>query len=293
MKHTELNQGAVLIDGVLWRPQDAKVSVFDRGFLYGDSAFEVLRTYGGIAWCEREHILRLKRSCERLFIPFPVSLEQLSSETSIAILNSGLADCYIRIVVTRGQGQMGLDLSLAQNPVRVVYALPLHLPPPDIYQNGVRVGLVRSGRAVDGLVPYGAKSSNYLINMLALSQVKGRGCYEALIVDHAGDVIEGSTSNIFVVRGGKLITPPAEAGILEGITRTQVISIADELDIPTLESKIRPEQLEHCDEMFITSSIREIVPVTRVDELTIGNGRPGEMTLRLLKGYRERVNRRQ
>jgi len=290
MKSNQLIEGAVCIDGVLWRPEDAKVSVFDRGFLYGDSAFEVLRTYRGRPWCEREHILRLKRSCERLLIPFPVSLEQLSSETAIAVLNSCLADCSLRMVVTRGQGPMGLDLSLAQNPARLIYALPLHLPPPEVYQNGVSVGLIRSGRAVDGLAPYGAKSSNYLVNMLALNQVKERGCHEAVIVDHAGDIVEGSTSNIFVVHEGKLITPPAEAGILEGITRTQVISIANELSIPILESKIRPEQLEQCEEMFITSSIREIVPVIRVDELTIGDGQPGAVTMRLLQAYRERVN---
>ncbi|MBN1656340.1 MAG: aminotransferase class IV family protein [Deltaproteobacteria bacterium] len=284
------HEGAVCIDGVIYRPEEATVSVFDRGFLYGDSAFEVLRTYGRKPWCESDHLVRLQRSCEKLLIPLPVSLDQLSIETALAVEASGFSECYLRLVITRGEGPMGLDLALARNPSRMIYALPLQLPAPELYQHGAVVGLVHSGRVVDGVTPYGAKSSNYLTNMLALNQAKQRGCYEAIIVDHAGEIVEGSTSNVFLVCGGRLITPPVEAGILEGITRKQVISIAHAMNHPTLEAKIRPERLETCDEMFITSSIREIVPITRVDEITIADGRPGPITLRLLHAYRERAN---
>jgi branched-chain amino acid aminotransferase len=281
-----MTEGSICIDGEIVPAQAARVSVFDRGFLYGDSAFEVMRTYAARAFRERAHLERLQASCERLLIALPVSLERLSQDIARTIQASQLAECYVRVMVTRGVGPMNLDLSEARTPSVLIFALPLRVLPASVYEQGVAVGLCHAARATDGTRAMGAKTSNYLGSVLALHEVKQRGCHEALIVGPYGEVIEGATSNVFIVRGAELVTPPTEAGILVGITRQTVLELAARLQLAVHETQVHPADLYRADEVFITSTVREIVPVVRVDDVAVANARPGPLTLRLLEAYR-------
>lgn len=283
--------GVVDIDGTLMAAAEATVSVFDRGFLYGDSAFEALRTYDKKPFRGREHVARLLRSCERLRIPLPLDGAAIERRLAAAIDASGLAECYLRIVVTRGVAPLGADFTLASHPSVLVYALELKLPDPSFYRDGIAVGLVRTQRATDGNAAAGAKASNYLTSLLALDEVKRRGCQEAVIVSAQGELLEGATSNLFIVQAEGLATPPLSAGILEGITRREVLSVAEERGIPCRERKLEAGDLAAASEAFITSSIREIVPVVRADEISIGSCKPGRVTLALLDAYRARTRR--
>ena len=278
-------EGAVWMDGALTPAAEARVSVFDRGFLYGDSAFEVMRTYGKLPFREREHLARLRSSCERLLIPFWLPDATLTAAIRRTIEASQLAECNVRVMVTRGVGPMGIDLSEARTPSLLIFALPLSPPPASAYEQGVAVGLVRAARATDGTRASGAKSSNYLGSVLALHEVKQRGAHEALIVGPLGEVIEGATSNVFILCKSELLTPPIEAGILAGITRKTVMELADKLAIRLRETQLHPNDLYHADEVFITSSVREIVPVVRVDDVPIADGKPGPITRQLRAAY--------
>jgi branched-chain amino acid aminotransferase len=278
-------EGAVWIDGTLLPAAEARISVFDRGFLYGDSAFEVMRTYGKLPFCEREHLARLRSSCERLLIPFATPDATLVSEIRRTIEASQLPECNVRVMVTRGLGPLGIDLSEARTPSLLIFALPLHPPPAGAYEQGVAVGLSRASRATDGTRASGAKSSNYLGSVLALHEVKQRGAHEALIVGPLGEVIEGATSNVFIARDGELCTPPIEAGILAGITRKTVIALAERLGISLRETQLHPHDLYQAAEVFITSTVREILPVVRVDDVQIAGGKPGPITQQLRAAY--------
>jgi branched-chain amino acid aminotransferase len=194
-------------------------------------------------------------------------------------------------MVTRGVGPMNLDLSQAGQPSLLIFALPLHTLPASAYEEGVAVGCSQAARATDGTRAQGAKTSNYLAAVLALHEVKQRGCHEALILSPAGEVIEGATSNVFIVRDGALFTPPIEAGILAGITRQTVLEIAAQQGLSVRETQLHPQDLYRATEVFITSSVREIVPVVRVDDVVIANGRPGALTQQLRAAYRAETSR--
>ncbi|HKU39822.1 MAG TPA: aminotransferase class IV [Polyangiales bacterium] len=281
--------GWVSVDGVLTPAAQARVSVFDRGFLYGDSAFEVMRTYGRRPFRERDHLERLRGSCERLLLPIASTPAEWSAEVRRTIDASGLPECNVRVMITRGVGPLGLDLSEARQPSLLCFALPLHPYPEAIYEQGVAVGLSHAARATDGTRAVGAKTSNYLGSVLALHEVKSRGCHEAIIVGPLGEIVEGATSNVFCVKGAELITPPIEAGILAGITRKTVLELAAELGIRVHEVQVHPHDLYHADEVFITSTIREIVPVVKVDDVVVASGKPGPATRRLLAAYRDKA----
>lgn len=280
----------VLLDGVLLDPPDAKVSIFDRGFLYGDSVYEVVRTYDGRPFALGEHLQRLAWSAARLGIVLPVPLETLGAEVESCLRAAGNPDSYIRIVVTRGAGEIGLDPGLAVDPVRLVIVRSLPPQDPRLYAEGAKVALVVPMREPAEATPDGSpKTGNYLPNVLAVGEAKRRGAYEALLVDREGRVLEGASSNVFVVRGGALATPPLTEGILEGITRKHVLAIAATLGVATGEVALRAEDLRTADEVFITSTVREIVPVTDVDGVRIGDGRPGALTRRITETFRARA----
>lgn len=290
MSAVKSQAGVIDIDGVLTAAEDAKVSALDRGFLYGDSAFEVMRTYGGRAFCERQHLERLQRSCEGLRIPLPVTLDVIAERIRRAAERSGLAEQYVRVAVTRGVGPLGIRLPAQPRPSVLVYALPLDVPDASLYRDGIEVGLVHVGRATDGTSAAGAKTSNYLTSVLALDDVRQRGCAEAIVVGPQGELIEGATSNLFIVRGGEspmLETPPISSGILEGITRATVIELATKLGIPVREQRITSADLYGADEAFITSTVRELVPVVRADGVAVGQGKPGPIVAQLLTAYRQ------
>jgi branched-chain amino acid aminotransferase len=276
----------VWLDGQQVSPGEARVSIFDRGFLYGDSVFEVMRTYGGKIFALGMHLARLERSAGRVGISLPISLEMLAQEVEAALDASASPEAKIRVVVTRGEGPLSLDPTTAGVPTRVAIVSPLAAPPPSLYEQGVSVALVAGG-ALPGSPAAGAKASNYLANLLAAHEARGRGAYEAFLVGPAGELREGATSNVFLVRHGQLVTPRPEAGILEGVTRAAVFEAARRLGIDVQEDVLFASDVYGADECFLTSSLREIVPVVRTDGLTLGAGRPGKLTRRLHAEFRE------
>jgi branched-chain amino acid aminotransferase len=276
-----------VIEGELRQPEEATISVYDRGFLYGDSVFETVRTYGGKIFALDEHLDRLEDSAEKMGFSLAVSKEQLAEETRRGVEASGNPECYARIMVTRGTGPVGLDTTLAERSFRVILVEPLKTPPPEHYEHGLSAICVETVRASDAADS--AKIGNYLASALALKKAKEAGAHEALVVNRDGVVVEGTTSNVFVVRGGTLCTPALGVGILAGITRKQVLAAAEALEIPVEFELLTPEELRAVDELFLTSSIREIMPIVSVDGHAIGDGKPGALTRRLHREFRRRV----
>ena len=280
----------VMLNGVIETPERALVSVFDRGFLYGDSVFEVLRTYGGRPCALGRHMARLERSAARVFIPLPIPGAELAAEIRSAVEAANNAESYVRVMLTRGVGQtIGLDPALARAPTRVVMVTELHAPPPEVYEQGVSVISYRTQRVADATEAAGAKIGNYLTAVLATREARAAGAHEALVLDAQGQVVEGSTSNVFALRGRELVTPPESAGILLGITRGFVLEAARDLGLAVAERTLSVEELLGSDEVFISSSIRELVPVVKVDGTTVASGSPGPLTLKLLRGFREKI----
>jgi branched-chain amino acid aminotransferase len=278
-----------VIDGALRSEARASVSVFDRGFLFGDSVFEVCRTYGGKPFALDAHLARLERSARGMGIPMPVDGEQIAKEVRRALTRAKNAESYVRIVLTRGRGALHIDPRTAARATRVVIVAPLAPLPDDLYSRGVEVASVRFGRSTDRTRAEGAKVSAYVANMLALWHAREHGAHEALMIADDGHVSEGNSSNVFVVKDGVVLTPPLTLGILPGITRGIVLAIAAELGIAHREALLFGADLDRADEVFITSSLREVVPVARFDGRAIANGAPGPVTNRLLAAYRART----
>jgi len=263
------------------------VSVFDRGFLYGDSVFETLRGYDGRLFALDEHLARLERSARRVWIELPVSLTTLRDELTRAVAAHGSADCYARLTVTRGIGRsLGLDPELAEHPLRVIVVTELVPPPAGTYELGIAAITFRAERPSDAPAVADAKIGNYLLAVLAARAARERGAREALLEDAAGRILEGATSNVFAVFSGKLRTPPESAPILPGITRARVIALAQAGGIPVELCELTKSELAHADEVFVCSSIRELVPVVSIDGHPVGSGLPGPITRELLRAYR-------
>jgi branched-chain amino acid aminotransferase len=278
----------VSLDGRVVPAEDARVSIFDRGFLYGDSVFEALRTYGGVPFALTEHLERLWRSAERALISIPVTLATFRKEILDALAAAQNPESYIRLLVTRGRGtELGLDPALARAPLRIAIVMELHPLPAAKYEQGVAVVTFRSQRVADSTPASGAKLSNYMVAVLAMDAVKRANAEEAIVLDTEGRIVEGTTSNIFFVKDGTLVTPPESAGILLGITRQKLFLLAEREGIPVEEKMFFPDELARADEAFISSSIREIFPVVTIDGKTVGNGKPGPLTQKLLKALRE------
>lgn len=274
----------VSINGVLKAPEEAVVSVYDRGFLYGDSVFETVRTYGGRSFALDEHLRRLERSAERVGIPMPIDRQTFAMEIEQAIAAAANPESYARAMLTRGTGPMGLDPNLATGPLRVIFIEPLKPLADELYRDGVSVITYRTERASDAA--HGAKIGNYLASVLALKAAKSAGAHEALIIDTQGRVLEGTTSNVFWLRGDKLLTPPEEAGILAGITRAHLLQLAPSVGLTIELATPMPKDLTSADEVFISSSLREVLPVVAVDGTAIGDGKPGAKTRALHAAFR-------
>ncbi|MET0410554.1 MAG: aminotransferase class IV [Polyangiaceae bacterium] len=278
----------VMINGRVHAPEEAKVSVFDRGFLYGDSVFETVRTYRGRPFALDQHLARLARSAELVFIELPVPLVTLEAEVLQALAAAGNGESYVRVMITRGESALGLDTRLADHPSRVIIVADLNLPPARYYQDGIATVTYRTERATDATAAEGAKVGNYLVSVLAMRQASLAGAAEALIVDARGAVVEGATSNVFMLEGGTLVTPGA--GILQGITRAEVLKAAADLGLPVRFRAPSLDELLAADEAFITSSLREMLPVVKVDGTAIGTGRPGAQTLALHARFKQRID---
>jgi branched-chain amino acid aminotransferase len=265
--------------------------VFDRGFLYGDSVFETIRTYGGRPFELGAHVQRLARSAQRVYIDLPVPREQIAEEVERVVIAAANSESYIRVMVTRGSGEFGLEPTNRTAPLRVVIVTPLQPPSSEAYRNGIRVVTFRTRRTVDATAAAGAKVANYLVSVLAMREARAAGAAEALVVDGEGCVLEGATSNVFALIGGQLVTPPEDAGILPGITRARLIEVARQLDLPLKFRALPLDELRRAEELFVSSSIRELLPVVEVDSVPVGRGVPGATTLRLLRRFRENVKK--
>ncbi len=276
-----------VIDGQEHPPESAFVSVYDRGFLYGDSVFETVRTYGGALFALDEHLSRLAQSALKMGIELPISVEELATETLRAVAHASNHESYARIMLTRGSGPLGLDPELADRALRVILVEPLKMPPREHYETGIEAHCVQTVRASDAADS--AKLGNYLASALALRKARLAGADEALVVNRDGLVVEGTTSNIFAVVKGELITPPLDSGVLAGITRKHILDIAAEEGLVVSFRAMTPAELIQSDEVFLTSSIREILPIQKVDGHQIGDGRPGPLTRRLHRAFRRLV----
>jgi len=276
----------VHIEGRICPPEEAKVSVFDRGFLYGDSVYETIGTMYGRLFALAEHLTRLERSAERIGLRVPPrpAIERAVVDTVRAAEN---VESRVRIVLTRGAGQLDLDPASVDDTQLIVIVTPLQPPSPAMYEAGVSVAIVsvlrNSPRAMDPAI----KSGNYLNSVLALGEARRLGAYEALLCAGDGTVAEGASSNVFVVKQARVLTPALEVDILDGITRAQVIALCRVNAIPLRETRLPPEDLRAADEVFITSATRVVLSVTRVDGAPIGDGRPGPVTRRLMQLFDE------
>ncbi len=277
----------VMIDGSVVTPDRAFVSVYDRGFLYGDSVFEVLRTYDHRPFALDAHVERLFESASRVAIVPPVSQDALKGEILAAISRAeGEGDSVVRIQITRGVGPLGLDPSNARSPMRIVFVEPISLPPLDDYRNGIGVLLVRTERTADNTPAAGAKVSNYLVSLLALRDAYASGAREAIIIDGRGRVLEGTTSNVFAVKDRVLLTPPESEGILPGITRRHLLLAAAAINIPVRITTLTSGDIIGADEVFISSTVREALPVVRIDDQTVGDGAVGPVTRAIHRQFR-------
>ena len=275
----------VHIGGSICPPEEAKVSVFDRGFLYGDSVYETIGTFQGRLFAARDHLDRLERSAERIGLRTPprATIEKAMAETIAA---AGFPESRVRVILTRGAGKLDLDPASIDDTQLVIMVFPLGAPTPEMYDKGVAVAIVSITRNSPAAMDPKVKSGNYLNNVLALGEARRRNkAYEAILCGGDGSIAEGSTSNIFIVTGGEVRTPPPEVGILDGITRSKVIELCRGNAVPFAERRISPDELRGADEAFITSATRGVLPVTTVDEKPVGAGVPGPVTRKLMGLY--------
>ena len=278
----------VHVGGRVSLPDEASVSVFDRGFLYGDSVYETLCTENGHPVALEEHLDRLERSSRRIRLR-PVPREEIKRALADTLAAAGNAESRIRIVVSRGVGTLDLDPSSAPEPALVVFVGPRGEPSAELYERGVSVAVVSVTRNHPNAIDPAVKSGNYLNNVLALEEA--RRCYdahEAILLAPGGSVAEGASSNVFLVTGGRVRTPATNVGILDGVTRAKVLALCDQAGILAEEvTFLPPADLEGADEVFLTSSVRGVLPVTKVGDKTIGDGMPGPITRRLQALYLE------
>jgi branched-chain amino acid aminotransferase len=279
----------VLIGGKLYDKADAKVSVYDHGLLYGDGVFEGMRIYDGKVFRLREHIDRLYDSARAIHLEIPVSREKMADDVNATMRANNKRNGYVRLVVTRGAGTLGLDPRKTSDPQVIVIVDDISLYPQELYEHGMEIATVSTIRNHPNALNPRIKSLNYLNNILAKIEAIQAGCLEALMLNLKGEVAECTGDNVFLVKRGVLKTPPLEAGILEGITRNAVLELARAADIPTLETPLTRHDVYTADECFLTGSAAEIIPVVKCDQRLIGNGKPGPITGRLRERFHQLV----
>ncbi len=279
----------IYIGGKFFSPEDAKISVFDHGLLYGDGVFEGLRIYSGKVFRLGEHIQRLYESARAIWLEIPMTHDEMADAINETVTKNGLSDGYVRAVVTRGSGTLGLDPNRCSNPQVIIIADTITLYPKEFYDNGLEIITVSVIRNHPAALSPRVKSLNYLNNILAKIEGLQGGCVEALMLNHKGEVAECTGDNIFIVKDGRLLTPPLDAGILAGVTREAVMDLAVELNIPLAEQVLTKHDIYVADECFLTGSAAEVVPVVKLDSRPIGDGKPGPVTKRLTSAFHELV----
>jgi branched-chain amino acid aminotransferase len=275
----------VYIAGELVPQDQAKISVFDHGLLYGDGVFEGLRSYSGKVFRLREHVTRLWNSAKAIWLTIPMTPDEMCEAINSTVRANGIVDGYIRVVITRGAGTLGLDPNRCSNPQVIIIADAIALYPPELYAEGLEIVTVSVQRTHPAALNPRIKSLNYLNNILAKIEGLQAGCIEALMLNHKGEISECTGDNIFLVRDGVLYTPPIDAGILEGVTRQAVIDLAKLAKIEVREVALTKHDVYIADECFLTGTAAEVIPVVKVDSRTIGTGEPGTMTRDLTERF--------
>jgi branched-chain amino acid aminotransferase len=284
----------VNVNGKITDQANAVVSVFDHGFLYGEGVYETLRTYSGQPFLFDRHMRRLRKSASMLSLSVPAANEEIDRRFRETMQAAGLGtqgrEAYLRILVTRGVGELTYDPAACGDPTIVIIAKPHVDPPVEAFERGVMVALVDIVRNHPGSVNPLIKSNNLLNNALAMQEAFRRGAFEGVMRNYRGELAECTTANLFVVKDGEARTPPLDAGLLAGITREYLFEVGRDTGIAVREHTLRDADLLGADEAFLTSTTRELVPIVRVDSHTIGDGRPGPVTKRLLQAFRRKAH---
>jgi len=275
----------IYINGTLFDKQDAKISVYDHGLLYGDGVFEGMRCYAGQVFRLREHLDRLWTSASKIDLTIPISPEEMEMAVNSTLAANDIRDGYIRLIVTRGEGTLGLDPNTCAEAQVIIITDMITLYPDEFYENGLAIVTAKTIRNHPLALDPQIKSLNYLNNILAKIEGLKAGCVEALMLNHEGEVAECTGVNIFIVNAGVLQTPPVSAGVLKGVTRGAVMELAREDGIKVEEVTLTLEDVYAADECFLTGSAAEVVPVREVDGNQIGAGSPGLITRRLTDLY--------
>jgi len=275
----------VYIDGEYYPKSQAKISVYDHGLLYGDGVFEGIRAYNGVVFKLKEHIDRLYRSAHAIMLQIPVSKEEMIKIVLETLRKNQLKDAYIRLVVTRGVGDLGLDPRKCQKPTIIVITDTIALHKSEAKEKGITAMLTWVKRDPVDATTHEIKSLNYLNSILAKIEANINGVDEAICLDKNGYICEGVAENIFIVKNGKIYTPPSYTGALPGITAEAVKELAKSLGYEVIEKNITPYELFTADEVFFTGTAAEIIPVREINKRQIGNGKPGPMTRRLMEEF--------
>lgn len=284
----------VYLDGQ-WVPKsEAKISIFDHGLLYGDGVFEGIRSYDNLVFKLEEHLVRLWESATTIMLKIPMTIKEMENAIVETLKKNQLKDAYIRVVVTRGVGDLGLDPAKCKKATVFIIADQIVLYPEEFYRNGLDIITVPTVRNLPEAVNPSIKSLNYLNNILAKIEAKNSGCVEALMLNHQGYVVECTGDNIFMVKNGAgdgkkplLLTPPVYLGALKGITRQAIFEIADKQKIQFEERVLTRHDLFNADEVFLTGTAAEVIPVVKIDGRVIGGGKPGKTTLLLLEKFHQ------
>ncbi len=277
----------VNVNGRITNDRDAVISVFDHGFLYGEGIYETMRTYHRRAFLYDRHMRRLRRSAKMIELPLPFTDAELAAQIrdtqAIAQIDG---EAYIRVLVTRGVGDLTYDLKATPNTSIVIIVKPQVDPPPEVYDAGVRVVIVDVVRNHPDSVNPMIKSNNLMNSALAMQEALRTDAFEGVMRNYRGELSECTTSNLFIVKNGVALTPPLEAGLLPGITREFLFDVGKEVGVDVREQVMRDDDLFGADEAFLTSTTREAVPIVTVNDRTIGSGRPGPVTWKLLNQFR-------
>jgi branched-chain amino acid aminotransferase len=284
----QMGMSAVVnVNGRITGAEEAVVSVFDHGFLYGEGVYETLRTYNRRPFLFDRHARRLRRSAQMIALHVPFSDEELVARVRDTMAAAHLdGEAYIRVLLTRGVGELTYELSATPAPSLVIIVKPQVDPAPDAYEAGVRVVMVSIVRNHPASLNPAIKSNNLMNSALAMQEAYRRGGFEGVMRNYRGEIAECTTSNLFIVKGGVALTPPLDSGLLPGITRELLFEVGRGAGIEVRESALRDQDLLGANEAFLTSTTREVVPITRIDDHTIGSGRPGPVTAALLAGFR-------
>ena len=284
---TTAKESRIYVDGKFFPEGEAKVSVFDHGLLYGDGIFEGIRFYNSRVFRLEEHLDRLWDSARSICLEIPMSMQEMTEALLETIRQNDLKEGYIRLVVTRGVGNLGLNPAQCKRPSVIIIAAQIALYPESVYRNGLTVVTCATRRTSPAALNPAVKSLNYLNNVMARIEANLAGADEALMLNEAGNVAECTADNLFVVKHGHIVTPPTAAGALRGITRGVVLEIAAELGLKVTQGDVTRHDVFVADECFLTGTAAELIPVIKADGRTIGTGKPGPITTRMIARFRE------